>query len=130
MKKHEQLGMNYSTASNRLVKDLLFDFVLKAEHKCSKCGGKLTRETFSIEHITPWLDSDRPLELFFDLDNIAYSHLSCNVSSARKQRAGHGTAGMYANGCKCDICRAYKAEEQRRYYKPEKRREKYLKHGY
>jgi len=83
MKKQNQLGMNPSTASGRLVKDLLFKFVKEKHPNCFRCGGPLTRETFSIEHKTPWLDSDDPVGLFFDLDNIDFSHHSCNVKAAR-----------------------------------------------
>lgn len=84
MKKQNQLGMNPSTASGRLVKDLLFKFVQDSHPNCYRCGLPMTRETFSIEHKTPWLDSSDPVGLFFDLDNIGFSHHSCNVKSARK----------------------------------------------
>ena len=84
-KKKEQLGMNPSTASGRLVKDILWSFIVKnCQDTCCKCGNKMTRETFSIEHIKPWLDSDNPVDLYFDLDNISYSHLSCNIAAARR----------------------------------------------
>lgn len=85
-KKQKQLGINPSTASGRLIKDLLFNFVIEAGHVCFRCGRPLNRETFSIEHIVPWLDSEIPTELFFDRDNIAYSHLSCNVGAARRNK--------------------------------------------
>jgi hypothetical protein len=84
MKKQTQLGMNPSTASGRLLKDLLFKFAKDAGHVCYQCGKELDRDSFSIEHKTPWLDSENPVELFFKLDNIAFSHKSCNVGAARK----------------------------------------------
>ncbi|UZV39663.1 hypothetical protein APT65_00055 [Trabzonvirus APT65] len=84
-KKKMQLGMNPSTASGRLVKDLLWNYIVKCgDNKCHKCGEEMSRETFSIEHVVPWLDSENPTELFFDIGNISYSHLVCNISSARK----------------------------------------------
>ncbi len=85
-KKKEQLGMNPSTASGRLNKNLLFMFVKKCEMDvCHQCGKKIDCvEELSIEHKTPWLDSEDPVKLFFDLDNIAFSHKSCNYSAARK----------------------------------------------
>lgn len=124
-KKKTQLGMNPSTASQKLLKDLLFDFVIKAGHTCNKCGGELTRETFSIEHIIPWLDSENPIELFFSLDNIGYSHLVCNVGSRRRELAPHGTHRCYTNGCRCDDCKRGHAEAARRHYSPEKRRKRH-----
>ena len=87
MKKQQQLGMNPSTASQRLVKDVLYSLVVKTEqNNCYHCGEPMTRETFSIEHKVPWLDSENPLELFFALDNISFSHHSCNVAAGRKPR--------------------------------------------
>lgn len=77
--------MNPSTASGRLVKDLLWNFVVQTgQDSCYHCGNKMTRETFSVEHMKPWLDSDNPSEMFFDIKNIAYSHHSCNASAARR----------------------------------------------
>ena len=83
MKKQKQLGMNPATASNRLVKDLLFNFAVQAGHVCFQCGEPLTRDQFSIEHKVPWLDSEDPLHLYFSLDNIAFSHPSCNYAARR-----------------------------------------------
>ena len=119
-KKLTQLGMNPSTANGRLLKDLLYNFVIQAGHKCFRCNEELTRETFSIEHTTPWLDSENPLELFFALDNIAYSHLSCNIGAARKTKRTipktHGLATYRNYKCRCEICRAAKAVETKRRY--------------
>ena len=82
--KCEQLGMNISTAQHRLRTDILFDFVTHYVKCCYRCGGELKRDDFSIEHIEPWLHSEDPVGIFFDLDNITFSHLSCNYSNARQ----------------------------------------------
>jgi hypothetical protein len=84
MKKRQQLGMGANTATGRLVRDLLFNFVVKDGHKCYRCGLDLDRETFSIDHKIDWLDSDNPVSNFFNIDNIAFSHLSCNKKAPRK----------------------------------------------
>lgn len=77
--------MNESTARNRLHKDILWSFIVKTgQDVCCKCGLKMDRGTFSVEHVTPWLDSSDPISLFFDLDNISFSHLTCNISDARR----------------------------------------------
>jgi hypothetical protein len=78
-KRHSQLGMNVGTASNRLVKDILFSLIKNTP--CFRCGGKLKRENFSVEHKTAWLNSEDPVGLFFDLDNISFSHQSCNAAA-------------------------------------------------
>ena len=60
-KKKMQLGMNPSTASHRLVKDTLWRLIQATDQTaCVKCGDSMTRETFSIEHLEPWLDSEDP----------------------------------------------------------------------
>lgn len=130
MKKHNQLGMNYSTASGRLVKDLLFKFAIHAGEKCHQCGGGLQRGDFSIEHKTPWLDSADPIAMFFDLDNIAFSHLGCNAGAARRRTPSeHGTNRKFGLGCRCELCVKAKADTRKKYYAPEQRREKYIKTG-
>jgi hypothetical protein len=83
-KKNAQLGMNVGTATYRLTKDILFKFVASGEYTCFHCGQPMKREDFSIEHKNPWLDSEDPLRLFFDLENIAFSHKSCNIGAARR----------------------------------------------
>lgn len=132
-KKQIQLGMNPSTANGRLIKDLLFKFAIEAGHVCFRCNNPLDRETFSVEHILPWLDSENPIELFFDTNNIAYSHLSCNIGAARKQPQRvneHGTESKYRQGCKCEPCMEAERLRKRRSYTKEARRSKYLDKGY
>ncbi len=122
-KRHIQLGMNPSTASNRLVKDILFTQVAK-ESSCHRCGGELTRENFSIEHKEAWLDSDDPIGLFFDMGNIAYSHFKCNSGAARKANRVEDREDYYARK------RAKNAADMRNKYTPETRRAKYVAKGH
>ncbi len=81
-KKNEQLGMPFGTANARLRKNILFSLLARyGENICYQCGEMITSvDQLSIEHKIPWLDNDP--KLFWDLDNIAFSHLSCNVSAA------------------------------------------------
>src|SRR5689334_22132550 len=115
-KKADQLGMPIGTASARLRKMILFDIPVKScKLVCYQCGEHIWDiDDLSIEHKIPWLDSESPIKLFFDLDNIAYSHLSCNVSAARQNKEKkfiHGTITMYKNHkCKCILCRKANAE--------------------
>ena len=116
-KKAEQLGMPVGTASNRLRKMILFDFVQRLElDKCFQCGDKISDiDNFSIEHPVPWLDSENSVELFFDLTNIAFSHLSCNVGAARRVEASHGTVNRFNKGCRCTDCREAKRKAWAKY---------------
>lgn len=85
-KKKAQLGMDPSTAAHQLRTDILFRFLTAAGHNCHRCGLALTRDDFTIEHKTPWLDSNDPVGHFFDPENLAYSHKACNYSAARHPR--------------------------------------------
>ncbi len=131
-KKKLQLGMNPSTASHRLVKDVLWSLIVKTgQSLCCKCGGEMSRETFSIEHIEPWLDSNDPVGLYFSLENIGFSHHSCNVKAARRKPAVCGTSARYnVHGCRCQLCVAARSSDRARTYTKEKRQEKYRNKGY
>ncbi len=122
-----QLGMNPSTASGRLIKDLLFGFVKEAGYVCLHCGGELTRDTFSVEHIKPWMHSDDPKKMYFDLENISFSHLKCNMEKSRRSK-------IYSTDE--DRKKAVSEQTSKRYYevpvevRKKKRREKYKRSGY
>lgn len=121
-KKNEQLGMNVGTAQHRLLKDILWSLIVETgKDVCCKCGQKMCRNTFSIEHLEPWLDSENPFELFFDLSNISFSHLKCNLSAARKYNKWEDREA-YA-----EYFRKKDAERERKAYTTEKRRLKYEK---
>lgn len=120
-KKAEQLRMSFGAASNRLRKKILFSLIQEiSKDACFQCGEKIeTIDDFSIEHKVPWLDSDDPIGLYFDLSNIAFSHMKCNVGAARKstkgQMADHGTTSRYQYGCRCNLCRGAKAIYDKEY---------------
>ncbi|WP_285374251.1 hypothetical protein [Pseudomonas sp. lyk4-TYG-107] len=130
MKKKTQLGMDPGTASNRLVKDVLFKLLSELKHRCHHCGLEMSRKDFSIEHKVPWLDSDDPVTLFFDLDNVAFSHIGCNVGARRQtKKAMCGTRSKYTTGCRCDSCKAANAAAYRDSYTPEARSARYRRTG-
>lgn len=124
-KKKMQLGMNPSTASNRLVKDVLWKLIQQTgQDACCKCGEPMSRETFSIEHVIPWLDSEDPVGLYFDLENISFSHLRCNILDGVSKPRRYMTEEERLEGE-----RVYRREYKRRNYTPEKRRDIYLRTG-
>jgi hypothetical protein len=85
-KKSATLGMPHGTATHRLRKMILFS-VLKRHNEavCFKCGEQIeTVQDLSIEHKQPW--EGISAELFWDLENIAFSHIRCN----RPHRNGGG----------------------------------------
>lgn len=70
----KELGMKESMATARLKKQILFSLVKKTgQDICYVCNEKiLTALELSIEHKEKWLHASG--ELFWDLDNIAFSH--------------------------------------------------------
>jgi hypothetical protein len=95
----------------------------------------MSRQTVSIEHKTAWLGEPNAVELYFDLRNIAFSHLACNRRAARKPTkkvvvTDHGNYVNFSTRiCSCDLCRdAWNAYKRLR-YTPESRRAKYARTG-
>lgn len=84
--KAKALGMPYGTASSKLRKNLMFSMAYALDRTvCFRCGKEIEKiEELSIDHKTPWLKSNDPGKNFFDLNNIAFSHLSCNVAAGEK----------------------------------------------
>lgn len=123
-KKSEQLGMPFGTAQGKLRKKVLFHLLKRLnESTCYRCSKEIENiSNLSIEHKKHWLDSKNPKELFFDIKNIAFSHLSCNCTSKRlrkKEFIKHGTRSKYNHhNCKCPKCK--KAHKEYRKSRREK----------
>jgi hypothetical protein len=121
-KKDTQLGMAHGTANNKLRKLLLFKYVTKCgENICFRCGGIIDNiDNFSIDHKQAWLNSEDPVGLYFSLDNIAFSHLDCNVNESKVGRphprpVNHGRT-LYSRGCRCEVCcEARKKDNEQRF---------------
>ena len=114
-KKAVQLGMPFGTANAKLRKNILFELVKKLGLDiCYQCGGKIESvDTLSIEHKVAWLDSSDPKKFFFDLDNIAFSHLSCNIGERKHPWTGrlkHPSKYAYDKGCRGEACRKIRAQ--------------------
>lgn len=121
--KKDQLGMDPGTASGRLVKDLLWKYLVIARGDlCSKCRLPMSRSDFSVEHIEPWMHSEDPSGLFFDLDNIDFSHHRCNVGSARQANKKYADRSEKSRA-------AWQRQKLTRVYDPEKRRAQYERTG-
>lgn len=101
-KKSEVLGMPFGTASGRLRKMIIFRMAQRlGEDICFRCRERIASvDELSIEHKIPWLDN---VELFWDLDNIAFSHLTCNrpdsekVGNSQRKIGPPGTSWCYGH---------------------------------
>lgn len=117
-KKNKQLGINFSTAQNRLKKIILFKYIkLANENICSICNLPIEDENdLTIEHNIPWIDSEEPKKLFWDLDNISFAHSKCNSSIARRKTSlKHPSISSYKKGCRCDECKEIQKIRMRKY---------------
>jgi hypothetical protein len=84
--KHAALGEAFGTANGKLRKALLFEAIGRlGERDCYRCGVLIERiDDFSIEHKSAWMQAADKRSAFYDLGNIAYSHLSCNSAAASR----------------------------------------------
>jgi len=85
-RKAEQLGMSsYGKARNILNNSILFKLVKDSgENICYRCKQPITdTKNLTVDHKEPYLYSENATELFFDLDNVAFSHKSCNCKNTR-----------------------------------------------
>ena len=121
------LGQSFGAASNRLRKLILFDLLQRFDlDQCFQCGQTIEYiDDLSIEHKEPWQGADDPRNAFFDLDNIAFSHLSCNSGAGnggpkRQEECGRGhpmvgdNVYRHPNGGQfCKACRRLRQERYR-----------------
>lgn len=112
-----QLGMPFGTACAKLRKLVLFDLLKRYnENVCYRCKEIIDNaDDLSIEHKKPWLDND--VNLFWDMDNISFSHLRCNVLNNRQPNRGqksHGVTGYTRHNCRCSVCREAQRARQAR----------------
>jgi hypothetical protein len=85
-RKSQKLGMPFGTASARLRKAMLFYLAGKVGAlTCFRCEQQIVSiDDFSMEHKDSWECAAEPLKAFLDVQNIAFSHLSCNCSAASR----------------------------------------------
>ena len=102
--KSKQLGMPYGTASQRLKKMIMFKLVKELKRDfCYRCGERIEHfKEISVDHKKSWLHKSN--ELFWDLDNISFSHLSCNSANSASSRNIHPSYASYSVGCRCKAC--------------------------
>lgn len=95
--KNEALGMNYSTASHRLRKRVMHSLLKECgRDKCFRCGQVIDcAEEVSIDHIVDWLNSEDPKHNFWNIENLAFSHIKCNTIAGSSRNIGkHGYLGV------------------------------------
>ena|SRR5712664_1866660 len=122
-KKDATLGMPHGTANNRLRKNILFHLLKKHdENYCVRCEQLIESvDDLSIEHIKPW--EGISAELFWDLENIAFSHLHCNRPHVQGNK-------KYTSEEAVRVSREQRTRWARENYTSEARKEKYERTGH
>lgn len=115
----EKLGMSQGAAANKLRKMIMFKYAKACgDDICFRCGMVIDNiDDLSIEHKETWFYSHDPAGRFFDLDNIAFSHMKCNRPDnprGNTKPRRHGLDAMYDRGCRCDECREFKSGKNRK----------------
>lgn len=117
------LGMPYGTACNQLRKKILFRVLCGRilSRDCFRCGQPIESvEELSVEHKVPWQSAADPVASFFDLDNIAFSHLRCDswAPNGGKTHCSNGhpliEQNIYRRSCGRRTCRECDREKWRR----------------
>lgn len=103
LEKEQKLGMSFSAAHSRLKRDIIFHLLKQIDKDaCFRCGKKIeTAADLSIDHKEGWLYSDNPSSVFFDMNNIAFSHIGCNSTAKKCPRNTWnktGYKGVYSTG--------------------------------
>jgi hypothetical protein len=82
-------------SSHKLDRMIIMKLIqLTGQDNCFQCGQQIEDViTLSIEHKEPWQGADDPKATFFDLENIAFSHLRCNISANGSSRKTHCPQG-------------------------------------
>jgi hypothetical protein len=97
------LGMPFGTACNRLRRMVMFAVLQRHEENvCFKCGKMILKpEDLTLEHKEAWLEGGALL--FWDLNNIAFSHRQCNL------REGFVRREIVDGRLWCSYCKKYKS---------------------
>lgn len=86
LRKTSLLGMSHGKAANMLRRNMMFSLVRRLdENFCFRCGAMIDDAgDMSIEHKDSWERAEEPLAAFLDLENVAFSHRSCNYAAAHR----------------------------------------------
>ena len=117
--KRKSLGMCPSAADRMLLRKLLFKFI--PDRACHRCGEQMAEDNFSVEHAKFWRHEPNAIKLFFDLDNIVFSHHKCNSAFTRRRHA--------TDKDRLAARRANNIKSKRKLYTTEKRRAQWLRTG-
>jgi len=84
--KEAVLGMPFGTACGRLRRIMMFELLRRHnENVCYRCGGLIEgADDLTLEHKQSWQTNGAAL--FWDVNNIAFSHVRCNIRDGYVKR--------------------------------------------
>lgn len=84
--KEAVLGMPFGTACGRLRRIMMFELLRRhRENMCFRCGGSIDgADDLTLEHKQSWQTNGAAL--FWDVNNIAFSHARCNIRDGYVRR--------------------------------------------
>jgi hypothetical protein len=95
----KQLGEKFSIARHKLNRQIFFSLIQKLGlNVCYRCQRAIENYyEVSIDHKEPWLHKENAVDLFYNLENIAFSHRRCNSKYFRfgKLENNSGYRGVY-----------------------------------
>lgn len=95
----QQLGMDFSLANQKLMRMVVWNLAkICGMDNCYQCKQPIVKpEQLSLEHKQPWRGANgresRP-DLFWNLDNIAFSHTWCNCGSPTRGQGNRKYFGV------------------------------------
>lgn len=100
------LGMPIGTARGRLVKMLLFKLLKEFKiDRCYRCTEVIESiGDLSIEHEVSWQLATNPRETYFDLDNVSFSHLTCNSGAHNREKTHCSNGHKLTEYRRCPEC--------------------------
>lgn len=96
--KCQQLGMTYGRARAILSKSIIFALAQNSKMDiCIRCNRRIKDvNDFTVDHKQDWLYAVNPLQTFFDLDNVGFSHGKCNLLAGNnKPKRQHNSKTGY-----------------------------------
>jgi hypothetical protein len=107
-----QLGMSWGAACGLLRKLVLFAVLKRhGENVCFRCEQPIeSADDLTIEHKQPWLHISP--ELFWDLDNVAFSHRTCNKVDRYNGGGKHLRKVAPEGMAWCSTCKQFKPEDE------------------
>jgi len=98
----EIIGMSHASASRQLYRMILLKYLKKLGlNICFRCKKPIEDvETLSLDHKVDWMNHENAHALFWDINNIAFSHKKCNVRGIGDVVKNRPNGMEWCYGCK------------------------------